>query len=64
MRQDKIKQIDSIVEEARRFIEAADKWRWRILKDKLAYLSGSKEGGAAKRASMDLSRSLTEFRRS
>lgn len=63
MDQEKINKIDSVIAEARRFILKATAWKKRIQKDRFYTASASKEGGAAKRASMDLSRSLTEFRR-
>jgi len=57
-----IKNIENAVIEARRFIIKATVWKRRLCHDKVAYLSGSKEGGAAKRASMDLTRSLVKLR--
>ena len=59
----KIKKIDIAVKEANRFIAKAFLWKRRIVHDELASISGCKEGGAAKRASMDLSRSLAELRK-
>ena len=64
MEQDKIRKIDAAMVEAIRFINAARAWREALLRvDKLGYhFSRSKEGGACKRASMDLTRSLAELR--
>ena len=58
-----IKKIDAAVFEARKFLKKAFAWKKRLCNDNLAYLSGTKEGGAAKRASMDLTRSLAELRK-
>jgi hypothetical protein len=54
--------IDQTIDEAGRFICRASLWRERIKNDPMVLLSGSKEGGAAKRASLDLSRALVDFR--
>jgi hypothetical protein len=56
----KIKQIDIAVSEARQFIDKALAWKNRLNEYSL---SGSKEGGAAKRASMDLTRALVNVRK-
>lgn len=61
---DKVKKIDVAVKEANRFIAKAFLWKRRIVHDKLASISGCKEGEAAKRSSMDLSRALAELRKS
>lgn len=58
-----IVKIDDSVIEARRFIKRATAWKKRLKSDGMAYLIGSKEGGAAKRASMDLTRILAELRK-
>jgi len=59
----KIERIDSAIFEAHRFIKRAKEWKKRVKDDKYVSMSGSREGGAAKRASMDLSRALAEIRR-
>ena len=55
------------IQEAKRFILKAEA-SLRALKDRsnnrLVYISGSKETGACKRASMDLTRALSNLRRS
>ncbi len=56
--------INDAVIEARRFVKKAVAWKKRINSDDLSFLSGTKEGGAAKRASMDLTRALAELRKS
>ena len=56
--------ISTAIAEAQRFIKAAQAWQKRLKEDDMAYLSGTREGGAAKRASMDLTRSLAELRKS
>jgi len=38
-------------------------WKKRIKADKYALISGTREGGAAKRASLDLSMALVELRK-
>lgn len=63
MDQERINKIDLAITEARRFILKAMAWKKRIQEDRFYGVPASKEGGAAKRASMDLTRSLTEFRR-
>ena len=63
MKISKIDEIELTILEANRFIKKAVAWKMRIIHDELAGISGSKEGGAAKRASMDLSRSLADLRR-
>ena len=60
---DKVNKINSAITEAQRFIQTAFAWKKRIEKDEDGLVWTSKEGGACKRASMDLSRSLTELRR-
>lgn len=58
----KIEKIDIAVNEAARFIVRAKAWKKRLRSDKYAEY-GSKEGGAAKRSSLDLSRALADLRR-
>ena len=55
--------IKRAIEEADRFLRAAKSAQKRIRDDKFALISGSKENGAAKRASLDLTRALAEMRR-
>jgi hypothetical protein len=59
-----IKKIELAISEAYRFIGKAADWKRRLNRNKNAYIFSSKESGAAKRASMDLSRSLAELRKS
>ena len=54
--------IDRTIEEALRFIWAAKVWKRRLQKDRYGVFS-SKEAAAAKRASLDLTRVLADFRR-
>lgn len=63
MKISKIDEIELAISEAGRFIKKAIAWKMRLRYDKVASISGCKEGGAAKRASMDLSRSLADLRR-
>jgi len=58
----KISKIEKAIGEAEKFIETAHKWIDRITTDKHAYF-GSKEGGACKRSSLDLTRALSEMRK-
>lgn len=60
----KLIQIDSAIIEARRFLERAGRWKTRLESDPMAYISGTREGGDCKRASMDLTRALAELRKS
>ena len=59
----KINRINASIIEAKRFVYVAYAWRDRLKCDN-ANLSGSKEGAACKRASMDLTRCLAELRKS
>ena len=61
MNKAKITTINLAISEARRFIQRAIEWK-NLLNS--FSVSGSKEGGAAKRASMDLTRVLAELRKS
>jgi len=56
-----ITKIDKVIKEANRFILVAKKAKERIKNDPFAKY-GSKETGAVRRASMDLSRILVEIR--
>ena len=62
----KIEDISAAVAEAERFIKAAKKWQDELIDNtsgKNKYVSfQSKNASAAKRASMDLTRSLAVFR--
>ena len=60
----RIKQLDQAIFEANRFIERAKAWKAQIKDDELSSIAGSREGGACKRASMDLTNSLVPLRRS
>jgi hypothetical protein len=55
-----IMDIDTAMLEARRFIQRASAWK-KVLKRQSA-IYPSKEGGSAKRASMDLTRALVYIR--
>ena len=57
---DKVNKINSAITEAQRFVQTAFAWKKRIKEDDAVWTS--KEGGACKRASMDLTRALTELR--
>ena len=58
----KQEKINKAIHEAEKFIETADKWVDRLDEDKYAQF-GSKEGGACKRSSLDLTRALSEMRK-
>ena len=58
----KIIKIEDAIIEAKRFINRANKWKKILTKDEMAIYC-SKEGGACKRASLDLTRSLAELRK-
>jgi len=59
-----IKDINNITQQCRNFIKIAEKARKRMQTEgEYLGLAGCKETAAAKRASMDLSRKLTEFRK-
>ena len=51
------------IAEAKRFIIKAELAYDRLTTDNMAYICGSKETASAKRASMDLTRSLAELRK-
>ena len=55
--------LNDAISEAERFIKKAQAYQMKVVDDSYA-IFGCKEGGAAKRASMDLSRSLSELRNS
>lgn len=54
--------LTEAIKEADRFIKKAELARERLIQDQYAW-SGTKETGAAKRASMDLTRVLVTVRR-
>lgn len=58
----KIENIEEAVAEAKRFIKKANAHLDRAKKDKYYYLVGTKESGACKRASLDLTRALSKMR--
>lgn len=59
--------LDRCIDEARRFIDKAKKAQRRLINDKVdknwGPICGTKETGAARRASLDLTRILAELRR-
>ena len=59
----RVEQIDNAIVEAKRFIRKAELWARLLGNDRFAYISGSTEGGACKRASMDLTRALVPLRK-
>jgi len=59
----KISDLKIAVNEAQRFLAAAREWEKRIKEDRFVLISGSKEGGACKRASLDLTRALANLRK-
>lgn len=62
MQEDKIEKIDESIFEAKRFILNVSKWKKRLNSSEYMYAS-TKEGGAAKRSSLDLTRVLAELRK-
>ena len=63
MSHQKIYAYKQAITEAERFITKARLAIHRLTNDEMADITGSKETAAAKRASMDLSRALSEIRR-
>lgn len=59
----KLCKLEIAIAEAARFVVIARKAKERLKSDKYASITGSKETGAARRASMDLTRALSELRR-
>ena len=55
--------LGATIIEAERFISAAKLARKRLRDDPYAPITGCKETGAARRASMDLTRALAELRK-
>ncbi len=66
MFQSKIDKLQDAINEANRFLDKANAAKARLIaeQDSKYFCYATKEMGAAKRASMDLSRALTELRRS
>lgn len=58
-----IEQIVNVEVEIHRLLEKSRLAKARLKEDKMVSITGSKETGALKRASMDLSRALIELRR-
>lgn len=58
-----IKNVNATLLESARFTRKLKAARDRLLQDPIASISGSKETAAARRASMDLTRSLAELRK-
>ncbi|HXE05179.1 MAG TPA: hypothetical protein VN579_04260 [Bryobacteraceae bacterium] len=57
------KTVKAAIAEAHRFLEAAKAWERRIGDNGSIYWAASREGGAVKRASMDLTRALADMRK-
>lgn len=55
--------VNKAVEEARRFLKAAEAWKKSETDKVPTYAGNPKESGACRRASMDLTRALAELRR-
>ena len=55
----KVANIQAAIKEAAKFIECAHAWKARLRH----YSIASKEGGACKRSSLDLTRALAEMRK-
>ena len=55
--------LEEALYEAKRFLSAAIEAHKRLTDDAIVAISGSKETAACRRASMDLSRKLTELRK-
>lgn len=58
----KIEMLNACIGEAEKFIKRAKAWETRLTEDRYA-IFGSKEGGACKRVSMDLTRILAQLRK-
>lgn len=54
--------INECIDAAEKFIKRAKAWETRLTEDRYA-IFGSKEGGACKRVSMDLTRILAQLRK-
>ena len=62
MTKEKIEKIEESIAAARRFIKTAIDWKNRLKLDEYG-IYRSMEGGACKRASLDLTRSLSRLRK-
>jgi len=51
----------TVEEETKRFLKKLDAAKTRIMEDRFALISGSKETGAVKRAALDLKMELTKI---
>lgn len=56
--------LDAVIDEAARFLEKAKELQAETLKDKYVLQTGSVLSGSVRRSSMELTRALTEFRKS
>ena len=59
----KLEKLHKAIAEAERFLIIAKRAEGSLLNKKYAYITGSKETAAARRASMDLTRALAELRK-
>ena len=57
---ERIKKINTSIGDAKRFMSTCRNWKEILLG---GHIYNSKEGGAAKRASLDLTRSLADLRK-
>ena len=57
------KTVNKAVEEAQRFLDAAEAWKKAEADKVKSYFAVPKESGACRRASMDLTRALAELRK-
>jgi hypothetical protein len=55
------KDVKAAIVEAKRFVDRAV--QWLALDNQYKHISGTKEGGAMRRASMDLTRALAQMRK-
>ena len=58
-----LKKLQTAMTEAKRFLSAGMVFEERAKTDKYIEIRGTKEGGAARRASMDLTRALANLRK-
>ena len=61
---EKVNELDMVINETKRFLVRARKYKTRLQSDKYSGFTGTAEGGACKRASMDLTRALAQLRKS
>ena len=57
------KTVKAAIAEAHRFLEAAKAWEKRLGNGEMTEYEPSRESGAVKRASMDLTRALADMRK-